>query len=164
MSSSEELHESPDEFVKIVFRFYSELFEKEMIETMWCKPLDAELGIYQIDNIPFYAPLIAADDVILAEKDEKEGGMLAYKQTVKESGNSTIHLVRLNDQVDLNGLLNQLVDLGCNFEGVNDNYAAIDVPCDVQYKPIRELFDSFENDDVAGFSEACLSDLHQKQL
>ncbi len=164
MSSTEEIQESQDEFVKIVFRFYSELFEKEMIETLWCKPLDAELGIYQVDNIPFYAPLLAADDVVFAEKDEKEGGMLAYKQTLKESGNSTIHLVRLNDQVDLNDLLKQLVELGCNFEGVNENYAAIDVPCDVHYQPVRQLLDSLENDEVSGFSEACLSDLHQKQI
>lgn len=164
MSSPEEIQDSPEEYVKIVFRFYSELFEKEMIETLWCKPLDAELGIYQVDNIPFYIPLLAADDVIFAEKDEKEGGMIAYKQTIKESGNSTIHLVRLNDQVDLNDIFKQLVELGCNFEGVNENYAAIDVPCDVHYQPVRQLLDTLENEDIAGFSEACLSDLHQKQL
>jgi hypothetical protein len=164
MTHDQEFNEISEDYVKVVFRFHSELFEKEMIETLWCRPLDPELGLYQVDNIPFYAPLIAADDLILAEKDEKEGGMLAYRHTVKESGNSTIHLVKLEDSFVMQDLVDLLVKLGCNFEGMNENYFAIDVPCDVSYSPVRTLLDEFEEKDLAGFSESCLSDLHQSQL
>ncbi len=152
------------EMVKVVFRFFSELFDKEMIETMWCLPLDAELGLYKLDNIPFYAPLIAADDVIFAEKDDSEGGMLAFKKVMEASGNSTIHIVRMDESNDIESLLNPVLDLGCNFEGVNENYLALDVPSDVNYGPVRNILDQLEQEDLIGFAESCLSEIHQNQI
>lgn len=152
------------EMVKIVFRFFSELFDKEMIETMWCMPLDAELGLYQIDNIPFYAPLLAADDVIFAEKDDSEGGMLAFRKVMEASGNSTIHIVRMEESNSIESLVNPVLELGCNFEGVNENYLALDVPSDVNYGPIRSILDKLEQEDIIGFAESCLSEIHQNQI
>ena len=134
MTEFEESAEESIEMVKVVFRFFSDLFDKEMIETMWCMPLDAELGLYQLDNIPFYAPLMAADDVIFAEKDDSEGGMLAFKKVVESSGNSTIHIVRMEESNSIESILKPVLDLGCNFEGINENYLALDVPSDIQYK------------------------------
>ena len=164
MTEFEEPAEESIEMVKVVFRFFSDLFDKEMIETMWCMPLDAELGLYQLDNIPFYAPLMAADDVIFAEKDDSEGGMLAFKKVVESSGNSTIHIVRMEESNSIESILKPVFDLGCNFEGINENYLALDVPSDIQYKEIRKILDTLEGNDIIGFVESCLSEIHQKQI
>ena len=164
MTEFEDAADESLEMVKVVFRFFSELFDKEMIETMWCLPLDAELGLYKLDNIPFYAPLIAADDVIFAEKDDSEGGMLAFKKVMEASGNSTIHIVRMDESNDIESLLNPVFELGCNFEGVNENYLALDVPSDVNYGPVRNILDKLEQEDLIGFAESCLSEIHQNQI
>ncbi len=164
MTEFEDAADESLEMVKVVFRFFSELFDKEMIETMWCLPLDAELGLYKLDNIPFYAPLLAADDVIFAEKDDSEGGMLAFKKVMEASGNSTIHIVRMEESNDIESLLNPVLDLGCNFEGVNENYLALDVPSDVNYGPVRNILDQLEQEDLIGFAESCLSEIHQNQI
>lgn len=164
MTEFEDAADESLEMVKVVFRFFSELFDKQMIETMWCMPLDAELGLYKLDNIPFYAPLLAADDVIFAEKDDSEGGMLAFKKVVEASGNSTIHIVRMDESNDIESLLNPVLDLGCNFEGVNENYLALDVPSDVNYGPVRNILDQLEQEDLIGFAESCLSEIHQNQI
>ena len=164
MTEFEEPAEESIEMVKVVFRFFSDLFDKEMIETMWCMPLDAELGLYQLDNIPFYAPLMAADDVIFAEKDDSEGGMLAFKKVMEASGNSTIHIVRMDESNSLELVLKPILDLGCNFEGINENYLALDVPSDINYGPVRNILDQLDQDDVIGFAESCLSEIHQKQI
>jgi len=164
MTEIEDAADESLELVKVVFRFFSELFDKEMIETMWCMPLDAELGLYQIDNIPFYAPLLAADDVIFAEKDDSEGGMLAFKKVMEASGNSTIHIVRMEESTAIETLLKSVLDLGCNFEGVNENYLALDIPSDVNYGPVRNILDQLEQEDLIGFAESCLSEIHQNQI
>lgn len=164
MTEFDEPAEESIEMVKVVFRFFSELFDKEMIETMWCLPLDAELGLYRLDNIPFYAPLLAADDVIFAEKDDAEGGMLAFKKVMESSGNSTIHVVKMDGPDSLETIIKPILDLGCNFEGVNENYLALDVPSDIHYGEIRNILDTLEGDDIIGFAESCLSEIHQQQI
>jgi hypothetical protein len=64
--------ETDGNFVKIVFQFYSELFEQDMVETLWATIVDVENGVYKLDNIPFYVPLLASEDIIYAEFDENE--------------------------------------------------------------------------------------------
>ena len=53
-------------YVKILFRFYSDVLEEETVETMWATIVDKENGLYKIDNIPFYVPLLASDDIVFA--------------------------------------------------------------------------------------------------
>ena len=51
--------EIPEGYTKIVFRFYSELMDQDMVETLWAEIVDQELGHYRIDSVPFYIPFIA---------------------------------------------------------------------------------------------------------
>lgn len=148
-----------EKHVKILFRFYSELFEEEMVETLWALKIDEELGLYQIDNIPFYVPLLASEDIVYAEHDSLED-RLVYRKTIKDSGNSTIHVVMLDENVDINTICDEFFDLECSYEGVNESYFAMEVPKTVNYKPIKERLEQLELQGQIGYAESCLSELH----
>lgn len=70
-----------DNYVKILFRFYSSVLDQWTVETMWAEIVDPEKGHYKLDSIPFYAPLVASDDIVRAEYDEDES-TLTYRETV----------------------------------------------------------------------------------
>lgn len=38
---------------KILFRYYSDLLEDMVVETMWAEIIDLEKGYFKLDNIPF---------------------------------------------------------------------------------------------------------------
>ena len=82
-----------DNFVKILFRFYSNVLDMWTVESMWAEVVDREKGLYKIDSIPFYAS-IASQDIVFAEYDNTEK-MMTYKKTIKYSGNSLIQVVVL---------------------------------------------------------------------
>ena len=48
---------------------------------MWADTVDRDKGVYNLDSIPFYAP-VASDDVVLAEYDEAEQ-QLTYRKTIQ---------------------------------------------------------------------------------
>jgi hypothetical protein len=66
-----------DNYVKILFRFHSDVLDEETVETMWAIVVNKDKGYYKLDSIPFYAPLVASDDIVFAEFDEQEQ-MLTY--------------------------------------------------------------------------------------
>ncbi len=61
-----------DNYVKILFRYHSSVLDEWTVETMWAEIVDAEKGLYKLDNILFYGPLVATDDIVLAEYDDDE--------------------------------------------------------------------------------------------
>src|SRR6187402_1783998 len=84
---------------KILFRYHSDILDEEVVETMWSEIIDLEKGIYKLDNIPFYGPLIATGDIFYAKYDENEKAVV-YKETIAISGNSIIQAVILKDNYD----------------------------------------------------------------
>src|ERR1700740_3622255 len=108
-----------DNYVKILFRFYSEVLEEETVETMWAEIIDAEKGLYKLDNIPFYGPPVASDDIIFAEYDNDEE-RLTYRRTVENSGNSIITVVIMDKTYEINSIRDIFKDLGCLSERLND--------------------------------------------
>ena len=60
-----------DNYVKILFRFHSDVLDEETVETMWATIVDKNKGLYKLDSIPFYAPLVASDDIVFAEFDSQ---------------------------------------------------------------------------------------------
>lgn len=109
---------SQDNHVKILFRFYSDVLDQWTVETMWALVVNSKKGHYQLDSIPFYAPLVASDDIVHAEYDDSEL-MLTYRETVKPSGNSNITVVIMNKTWDINNVRNLFSDLGCVSERLN---------------------------------------------
>ncbi|MEA4917295.1 DUF4265 domain-containing protein [Proteiniphilum sp.] len=149
-----------DNYVKILFQFYSDIFEEEMVETMWATILDNDKGLYRLDNIPFYAPLVASEDIVFAEFDEQQQ-MLTYRKTVEYSGNSTIQIVLMDKTKDINSIRKMFEELGCVSEKVNDGYFSMEVPALVDYKFIKQKLDELEKKEIIGYAEPCLSDQHK---
>ncbi|MES2063012.1 MAG: DUF4265 domain-containing protein [Bacteroidota bacterium] len=149
-----------DNYVKILFRFYSDVLEEETAETMWAIIVDQEKGLYKLDSIPFYAPLIASNDIFFAEYDEKET-MLTYRKTIEYSGNSTIWVVVMDNSVEVNEIRKNFENIGCVSEKMNDAYFTMEIPAIIDYKIIKKELEELEQKEIIGYSEPCLSNLHQ---
>jgi len=149
-----------DNLVKILFNFYSDILDEQTTETMWAEVIDTEKGYYKIDNIPFYVPMLASGDIVFAEYDNDQQ-MLSYRETVEHSGNSTIHIIIMDDELEMPTLTKILVELGCSYEGMNDKYLALEIPADVDYVPVKRILDQMETDENIGYAETCLSNNHR---
>jgi hypothetical protein len=145
--------------VKILFRFYSDILDEETIETMWAEVVDATKGYYKIDNIPFYVPLLASDDIVFAEYEEDEA-MLTYRKTVEFSGNSTIHIVLMDKDLDINAVREIFKEMGCESEGYSAGYFALEIPSNIDYIPVKKKLDEMEKHEIIGYAETCLSQKH----
>jgi len=151
---------SEEQYVKILFRFYSNLLERWTVETLWAFIVDADKGLYKIDNIPFYVPLVASDDIVFAEYDEDEERLI-YRKTIEYSGNSTIHVVIMDEKTDINSVRDVFKTLGCVSERVDDNYFAMEVPASISYDSIKYRLEELEKNGIIGYAESCLSNLHR---
>lgn len=149
-----------DNYVKILFRFHSDIFDEEMKETMWAVVVDSDKGLYKLDNIPFYAPLVASDDIVFAEYDNQEQ-MLTYRKTENYSGNSTVQVVLMNKACDINSIRGIFEQLGCVSEKANEGYFSMEIPMSVNYKPVRQKLEELESKGIIGYAEPCLSDQHR---
>ena len=150
-----------DNYVKILFRFHSDVLEEETVETMWATIVDKDKGLYKLDSIPFYAPLVASDDIVFAEIDEQEK-MLTYRKTVEYSGNSTVQIVLMDNSKDINQIRDLFKELGCVSEKVNEGYFSMEIPSTVDYKNIKNKLDELETQGKIGYAEPCLADGHRQ--
>ena len=148
-----------EEYEKILFQFYSDVLDEETVETMWAVIINKKKGLYKLDSIPFYAPNVAADDVIFAEFDEDQE-QLTYRHTVKESGNSTVQVVVLDSGTDTNELREMFDALGCATEKCSEGYFVIDVPSSLSYSGVQNKLTMLQNAGVIGYAEPCLSEKH----
>jgi hypothetical protein len=147
---------------QIIFRFYSDVFEREMVEMLWAQEVDAAQGLYKIDSIPYYVPLIATEDIVLARYDSMEEGLL-YQETVTPSGNSTIQVIRQNEHTPLLEIRKKFAQLGCVSVEVNADFFVLEVPLTINYAVVKELLDDLEADEEIEFAEPSLSDVHREQ-
>lgn len=148
-------------YVKIIFKFYSQILDEETIETMWAEIIDEDKGHYKLDSIPFYAPLLASEDIIFAEFDEDEQRLI-YRYTITHSGNSTIQVVVIDSNAEANQVREQFTIFGCQTEAVNEQYFSMDIPSFVSYKPIKQKLEELEALEMIVYAEPCLSLVHQQ--
>jgi len=149
-----------DNLVKILFNFYSDILDEQTNETMWAEVIDEEKGLYKISNIPFYVPLLASGDIVFAEYDEDQQ-MFTWRETIEHSGNSTIHIIIMDDELEMLTLIKMFEEMGCPSEGLNKKYLALEIPFNVDYLPIKRILDQMESDENIGYAETCLSDNHR---
>ena len=149
--------------VKVLFRYHSNVIDEITVETMWADTVDVEKGIYKLDSIPFYGPLIATSDEFFAEFDKDEQ-MLTYRRTTTSSGNSIVLVSVLQEGLDKEVLRNEFKERECTSEGVNDSYFSMEIPVSVDYSIIKEILEEYENKDVLGYAEPCLSEKHRKDI
>ena len=150
---------TPENYVKILFRFYSNLLEKQTVETMWAEIMDADAGLYILDSTPFYASDLAFGDVISAVYSEDEE-MLTYKETVSYSGNSTVQVIVFDKMGVTDEIRAFFDDLGCISEKFKEGYFVIDVPADLTYPPVRNKLQELSEAGIIDYAEPCLSAAH----
>ena len=155
--------ETNDNSVKILFRYYSSVLDDWTVETMWADIVDADKGLYKLDSIPFYGPLVASDDIIFAEYDEDEE-TLTYRETIENSGNSIVTIVIMDKTCDVNTIRDIFKDMDCLSERVNDAYFSMEILADKNYKPIKQKLTELEDEGIIGYAEPCLSDNHREQI
>ena len=148
---------------KILFKYYSNVLDEITVERLWAEVVDKENGVYKLDSIPFYGPFIATDDEFYAEFDEDEQ-TLVYRRTIKYSGNSVVLVVIMQDGFDKEIIRNQLKQLNCLSEGMNDSYFSVEILNDVNYAKIVEILDEYEEEGIIEYAEPCLSGKHQNDL
>jgi len=148
------------EYKKILFRFYSNLLEESTVETLWALMIDPVKGYYKLDNIPFYVPGLASDDIILAEYDEDEQ-MMTYRELVECSGNSAIQVIVRDTGKDASSLRADFKKAGCPSEGLNERYFVVGIPVGLDYGPIRQRLVQLQEAGIIDYAEACLADGHR---
>jgi hypothetical protein len=129
---------------------YKDLEGKIAEETIWADPYN---GHYKVDNIPFYAPNLAYNDIISVEEDD---GVLYFDSLIKASGHSTVQVIffEINKEKEV---LNKLEEMGCAWEGMKGGtYYAIDIPPEKDYRIIKEILDIERQNSVLDYKEACL--------
>lgn len=147
----------------VLFRYHSVILDEEVVETMWAKIIDIEKGIYKLDNIPFYGPLIATDDIFYAKYDEKEEAIV-YKETILISGNSIVQVVILKENFDKEIIREKLELMNCPSEGFNEKYFVVEVKKDVDYLKVKQFLNEYFESGILDFAEPCLSKKHSDDL
>lgn len=148
---------------KILFRYYSDLLEETVVETMWAEIIDLEKGYFKLDNIPFFGPLIATDDIFFAEYDEDEK-FLTYRKTIETSGNSILQVVILEKGFDKQIIRDKLMEVNCESEGLNETLFAVEITLKVDYSVVKSILNEYVELSVIDFAEPCLSEKHRTDL
>lgn len=155
--------ETENKYEKVLFKYHSSVLNEITIETMWAIVIDLENGIFKLDSIPFYGPLIATDDKFYAEFDESEQ-MLTYRKTIESSGNSIVLVIIIQEGFDKEIIRNRFKELNCISEGLNDTYFSMEILKETDYLEIKNLLYGYENDGILGYAEPCLSEKHQNDI
>ena len=143
---------------KILVRYFSDVLDEIVVETLWTEIIDAEKGLYKIDNIPFYGPEFSSDDIVFAEFDVDEG-RITFRNVVEYSGNSTIQIILDKDQ-NVQKLRNEFKELGCETEGTGSNYFVMEVLYEQKYSPIFKKLTELETAEKISFAEPNISQKH----
>jgi hypothetical protein len=126
-------------------------------ETVWATKQEDKM--YEIDNIPFFATNLALGDIISVENDDDN---LYFDEIISTSGHSTVQIILFNKSFSEEIIL-KLESMGCKWESMNnEQYYAIDVPQQVEYKKLKDLLTCYRENEILDYREACLSEDHLK--
>ncbi len=146
-------------YEKILVRYYSNVLEEVVVETLWAETINKEKGLYKVDNIPFYGANFSSDDIVFAEYDRNEE-RLTFRKVIEFSGNSTIQVIIINNKVNINEIRAIFNNLECISEALNDKYFVIEIPTKINYKPIFIKLIDLEEKEIISFAEPVLSEKH----
>ena len=97
------------------------------VETPWAKRVGDNL--YELDNVPWYAYGVSCGDIV--EALPAEDGLPEFRRVVRKSGNRTLRVILkppANESTDSKAILDRLVVMGCDCEGMNHSYVAVNIP------------------------------------
>ena len=108
------------------------------VETLWAYDLGNDL--YRLDNSPFYAYSVSVGDVVLAPMDPVEG-RATFQKVLEKSGNRTVRVILdppLATGNSSDDLIQELLSLGCSYEGANPTYLCIIIPRESDFSLVCE--------------------------
>ncbi len=148
---------------KILFKYYSDYLDEVVSETMWAEIIDLEKGLFKLDNIPFFGPLIATDDIFYAEYDETEERFM-HRKTIQNSGNSIVQIAILEKGFEAAIIREKLKAINCLSEELNETFFAVEIVKDVDYTLVRTILNEYESQEIIEYAEPCLSEKHRTDL
>lgn len=112
------------------------------VETPWAEPVGHNL--FRLDNMPFYAYGVSADDIVEAVPTEHDG-VFQFVRVHQASGNRTVRVVlqdgRSTADQDLQALLRAILDSGGAYEGATSRYLVVTAPPETDLNGLTTLFD-----------------------
>lgn len=87
--------------------------------------------------------------------------MLTYIETSEESGNSVVLVVITKNNYNKEIIRDELKELNCDSEGLNNSYFAVEIPKKVDYSTINNILTKYENLDILEYAEPCISKKHR---
>jgi hypothetical protein len=121
------------------------------IESLWATKKDA---YYQIENIPFFAENIAYGDLVSVEEN---GGAMYVDDLIEASGHSTIQVIFFSES-HIKGFQQMMEQFRCPWEGSHTpTLIAVDIPRNVEYRPIKAYLQKGEDAGYWSYKEACLA-------
>ena len=154
--------ETEEKSVKILTKYFSDVLDEMVVETLWAEVVDEGKGWYKIDNVPFYGADFSCGDVVLAEYDEAEM-CLVYRKVVEHSGNSTVQVVILEDGFDIESLREKFNELGFSSEKAASGYFVLEIPFEKNYNIIYTKLLALQDKGLLEFAEPVLSEKHFKE-
>jgi hypothetical protein len=131
------MNETDGPTIKVLFRVVGEDGVVN-VETLWAFDLGEDR--YQLDNTPFYAYSVSVGDIVFAPIDPTEGRP-TFASVLEKSGNRTVRVI-FDEPVEAgtasDALLQGIVAMGCEFEGANRRYIAINIPPVVELAAVRD--------------------------
>jgi hypothetical protein len=123
------------------------------VESLWVIPTGE--GLFEVDNIPFFAWGLALEDVVAAEPEE---GVWRFKEVVRHSGHATVRLI-VYDVAEAPAILERFTRLGCLSERSHiPGLIAVDVPPSTPWSEVKRLLAEGAAEERFGYEEACLPD------
>ena len=149
-----------DNTIQIFFSFYSDILDEETTETLEASVFEKEFGYYKLESAPFFAPKIAMGDIVWADHSSLDG-VLTYRKTVQHSGNSTIHVIIMDDAYTIETVREIFTDMGCPSAELNHKYFALTIPAAVDYIPVKRKLDELAKQGALDYAESGLSAKHE---
>ncbi|MCY1083180.1 DUF4265 domain-containing protein [Archangium lansingense] len=143
-----------DDRVKVVIKLETDEDDYPPVdyEGLWALPVGE--GLFQIDNVPFFAVGIAYGDIVSATAEQQE---LRFREVVRPSGHSTLRLI-IYEEKDIPSVRALLEELGCSIERSHiPGLISVDVPPTVSLAVLRKTLDEGEAQARWGYEEACLA-------
>jgi hypothetical protein len=127
-------------------------------EGLWAVPLGG--GVFRIDNTPWFARDVAADDHFRAEPDA--GGLLWAGERLHWSGNCTIRIIPLSEGPlagNQQAVLDLFLPMGASGEGYGSalNIVALTVPPEADLRAIKRALQRGEAEGSWAYEESSIS-------
>ncbi len=122
-------------------------------ESMWALPMDS-YGMFKLDNIPLLAYGISRGDIFSAELSVEK--IYQFKEIVERGGHSTVRVHFRMDPLDLHVVsryMNQLKELGCEYEGNGATLYGVDIPSSCNFMKIMDVLKAAEELGVWEYEE-----------